>query len=73
MALAAMAGIAVLLKNAKEYNLPADLCFGDWRKLDNTGIEKIIKWLWKGQTTTHSPRLIQYVSDAKKNLKKLVF
>ncbi len=71
MALAAMAGIAVLLKNANEYDLPADLCFDDWRKLDRTGIEKIIKWLWKGQTTAHSPRLIQYVPEAEGHLKKL--
>ncbi len=71
MALAAMAGIAVLIKNANEYNLPADLCFDDWRKLDNDGIEKIIKWLWKGQTTAHSPRLIKYVREAKEHLKKL--
>lgn len=72
MALAAIAGVAVLLKKANEYDLPVNLCFGDWRKLDNAGIEKIIKWLWKGQTTTHSPRLIQYVKNAKKRLKKLV-
>jgi mannitol-1-phosphate/altronate dehydrogenase len=52
MALAAMAGIAVLLKKAKEYNLPADLCLGDWRKLDDNSIEKSIHWLFKGQTTT---------------------
>ena len=51
MAIGAMAGIAVLLENAKEYNLPADLCFGDWRQLDGDRIEKIINWLWKGQTT----------------------
>ena len=71
MALAAMAGIAVLLKNAKEYELPVNLCLGDWRKLDNDGIEKIIKWLWKGQATTHSPQLIEYVRNTKKHLKKL--
>jgi mannitol-1-phosphate/altronate dehydrogenase len=70
MALAAMAGIAVLLKNANEYKLPADLCFGDWRELDNDGIQKIINWLWKGQTTTRTQRIIKYVQDAKEHLKK---
>ncbi|HIJ54040.1 MAG TPA: hypothetical protein HPP66_12950 [Planctomycetes bacterium] len=49
MALGAMAGIAVLLQKAKEYNLPDNLRFGDWRKLDDDGIEKIINWLWKDQ------------------------
>ena len=51
MALGAMAGIAVLLDKAEENNLPINLCFGDWRKLDGDRIEKIINWLWKGQTT----------------------
>ncbi|MBW8039782.1 MAG: hypothetical protein FVQ85_07260 [Planctomycetes bacterium] len=50
MALAAFAGIAVLQEKAKEYNLPMNLCFGDWRKLNDDRIEKIINWLWKGQT-----------------------
>lgn len=72
MAIGAMAGITVLLENAKEYNLPTDLCFGDWRKLDNDSIEKIIKWLWKGQTSTQAPQLIEYVQNAKEHFKKLV-
>jgi mannitol-1-phosphate 5-dehydrogenase len=71
MALAAMAGIAVLMKKAREYDLPDDLCFDDWSRLDNDGIEKIIKWLWKGRTITHSPRLIQYVLESKEHLEKL--
>jgi len=50
IALGAMAGIAVLLEKAQEYNLPADLRFGDWRKLNSSNIEKILNWLWKGQT-----------------------
>jgi len=73
MAIGAMAGIAVLLEKAKEYNLPTDLRFGDWRKLDNPEIENIIRWLWKDQATNHAQRLIKYVQNAKKHLKKLVF
>jgi mannitol-1-phosphate 5-dehydrogenase len=73
MAVAAMAGIAVLLKKVKEYDLPVNLCFGDWRKLDNDGIEKIINWLFKGQISTQASQLIQYVQNAKKHLKKLEF
>jgi mannitol-1-phosphate 5-dehydrogenase len=52
MALGAMAGIAVLLDKAQEYNLPVDLRLGDWRKLNSSNIEKILNWLWKGQTYT---------------------
>ena len=72
MAIGAMAGIAVLLKKAKEYNLPINLCFGDWRKLDDDSIEKIINWLWKGQTSTRAQQLIKYVQNAKELFKKLV-
>lgn len=72
MAIGAMAGIAVLLEKAKEYNLPSDLCFGDWRKLDGERIEKIINWLWKGQTSTHARWFIKYVQDAKQRLAALV-
>lgn len=72
MALAAFAGIAVLLKKANEYNLPINLCFGDWRKLDDNSIEKILNWLWKGQTTDQAPQLIEHVRNAKEHFKKLV-
>ncbi len=52
MALGAIAGVAILLDKAKEYNLPGDLCFTDWRKLDGSSIENILDWLWNGQTYT---------------------
>jgi mannitol-1-phosphate/altronate dehydrogenase len=52
MALGAIAGIAVLIDRAKEYNLPGDLHFDDWHKLNSSNIEKILNWLWKGQTCT---------------------
>jgi hypothetical protein len=71
MAIGAMAGIAVLLEHAKKYNLPDDLCFGDWRTLDEDSIEKIINWLWKGQNTKHAQQLIEYVQNAHTYLKKL--
>ncbi len=71
MALAALAGIAVLLKRAPEYNLPKDLHFGDWRRLDDAKIEKIINWLWTGQTCKYAEKLIRYVQNAQKHLKEL--
>jgi mannitol-1-phosphate/altronate dehydrogenase len=72
MAIGAMAGVALLLEKAEDYNLPAELCFGDWRTLDSDRIEKIINWLWKGQTCTHAQRLITYVQDARQQLADLV-
>ena len=72
MALGAMAGIAVLLETADENSLPGDLRFGDWRKLDDAGIERIINWLWTGQSCNYAQQLIKYVQNAKKRLETLV-
>ncbi len=71
MALGAIAGIAVLLQKAEEYNLPDDLRYGDWRKLDDAGIERIIDWLWNGQMCKDAPQLIKYVQNAQEHLKEL--
>jgi mannitol-1-phosphate/altronate dehydrogenase len=72
MALGAMAGIAVLLEKADESNLPVDLRFGDWRKLDDAGIEKIINWLWNYQSCSYAGQIIRYVQKAKKRLEILI-
>jgi mannitol-1-phosphate/altronate dehydrogenase len=72
MALGAMAGIAVLLEKADENNLPIAFRFGDWRKLDDVKIEKIINWLWAGQTCKYADQLIKYVQNARKRLTALV-
>jgi mannitol-1-phosphate/altronate dehydrogenase len=85
MALGAIAGVAVLLDKAKEYNLPDDLRFADWRKLDGSSIEKILNWLWKGQTYTVArpswpclhglearATLIKYVRNAREHLETLI-
>jgi len=71
MALGAIAGIAVLLKKAEEYNLPADLRFGKWQNLDDAKIEKIINWLWSGQTNNYTNQIIKYTQTAQKHLKKI--
>jgi len=71
MALGAMAGIAVLLQNAEENNLPEHLRFGDWRKLDDTQIETIFNWLQTGQMGKHAQQLVQYVHNAEERLKQL--
>ncbi len=72
MALGAMAGIAVLLEKADENNLPGDLRFGDWRKLNDSKIEKIINWLWTGQTSKYTDQLIKYVQNARRPLTILI-
>ena len=72
MALGAMAGIAVLLKKAEENNLPADLRLNDWRRLDDDKIEKILNWLWEGQTCKSVQQLIKCVQSAKEGLETLI-
>jgi mannitol-1-phosphate 5-dehydrogenase len=72
MALGAIAGIAVLLKNAEENNLPNDLRFINWQKLDDAKIEKIIKWLWSGKTNKYTNQIIQHVQNAFEQLAKLI-
>ncbi len=65
MALGAIAGLAVLLKKAEENGLPSDLRLSDWRGLDADKIERILHWLWEGQTCKSVALLIQYVQNAK--------
>ncbi len=72
MALAAIAGIAVLLQKPDENNLPENLRFGSWRKLSAPEIEKILSWLWNKQTGTHAQQLIKYVQNAQKQLAALI-
>jgi len=71
ISLGAAAGFAVLLREADENNLPANLSFGDWRKLDDARIERVIRWLWTGQTCKYIPQIIKYVQNAQEHLKEL--
>jgi len=71
MALGAMAGIAVLLQKVEENNLPEDLRFGDWRKLDDAQIEKIFNWLLAGKSCKHTDRIIKSITNAKEHLIRL--
>lgn len=71
MALGAMAGICVLLHKAEENNLPSELRFGDWRTLEDGDIQRILNWIWKGQTDRYGERLIEYTQDAKERLEEL--
>jgi len=72
MALGAIAGIAVLLDQAEENNLPTDLRFGKWQKLDDAKIEKIINWLWSEQTNQYTNQIIKYTQTALKPLTLLI-
>ncbi len=72
VALGAMAGIAILLQKAQEYNLPAALQFGDWRQLDEARIEKILNWIWRGETSKYGVELVKYLRKAQRHLEALM-
>jgi len=68
MALGAMAGIAVLIEKAEENNLPLNLRFGSWHKLDDAKVEKILNWVWSNKTGKYANQLIKYVQLARRRL-----
>ena len=72
MALGAMAGVAVLLGQTEDNDLPGDLRLGDWRKLKSSEIERLMRWIWAGEPGTHSDRFIKYVQDAQPDLITLI-
>ncbi len=72
MAIGAMAGIAVLIEQAEQYNLPATLRFGDWRKLSTPEIEAILNWVWRGQSCRLMAEIVECVLAARGALQKLV-
>ena len=72
MALGAIGGIALLLQKANEYNLPGNLNVEQWQQLDNTKIEKTIKWLWSCQTNQYTDQIIKYTQAALKPLTVLI-
>ncbi len=71
MALGAIAGIAVLLQKAEEYNLPDNLRCGDRRKLDEVRIESILNWLWNDRSCRHIDQIIKSLKNATKHLEEL--
>ena len=71
MELGAMAGIALLLNKAQEYNLPDDLRFSNWRTLDEKQIERILKWLWAGKSCKQTERIVKALNSSIKQLEEL--
>jgi mannitol-1-phosphate 5-dehydrogenase len=72
MALGAIAGIALLLQKADDYNLPLDLRIEKWQKLDDTKIEKIINWLWSEQKNQYTLQIIKLTQSTLKPLTTLI-
>jgi len=72
IAVGAIAGIAVLIEQAEQYNLPADLRFDDWRKLSGVDVEAILNWAWRGQACRHTAKIVKGVLTARGGLQMLI-
>jgi len=71
MALGALAGIAELLKNPEQNSVPGELQLGDWRKLDEEKIERILRWLWKDRACRLTAKLVTHIMGARERLEIL--
>jgi len=71
MALGAMAGVAVLLENAVENDLPIDLRIIDWRQLNDDTIERVLCWLWNGKTSQLATKFVTHIRGARERLEIL--
>jgi len=72
MAIGAIAGIAVLIRQAEQYNLPADMRFEDWPELSAVEIEQILNWLWSSQSCRHTAEIVKCVLTARDGLQTLI-
>jgi mannitol-1-phosphate/altronate dehydrogenase len=70
MALGALAGVAVLLDEAEQYELPEHLHFNDWRELNHVRIEKTLKWLWNGKSCRYTGQIVKSLVKAREYLEK---
>lgn len=72
MAVGALAGLSVLLRQADEYGLPAQLRSENWRGLDEGRIRAILGWLWSEQEPGESRELAPFVCDARDILSRIL-
>ncbi len=71
MAVGALAGIAVLLRDADQYDVPADLRVADWRDLKHDEIGRLLQWVWQHEEASFQRELIDLTFDARKPLAEL--
>lgn len=71
MAIGALAGVAVLLGGADEYQIPAELRVTDWRNLDREELRRLLRWVWKDQAPPCEKDLVDLTLEARTTLAKL--
>ncbi len=72
MACGALAGVAMLLDGATEYNVPGEFRIVDWRDLDRGSLDRLLRWIWKGQEPAFRQEIIDGILDAREKLADLV-
>ncbi|MBN2127980.1 MAG: hypothetical protein JW741_00720, partial [Sedimentisphaerales bacterium] len=72
MAMAAMAGIALLLSKADEHGLPQVLHGRDWRTLDMEGLTRLLTWLSQNQDSARVGHLVDCTYAAREGLSNLL-
>jgi len=68
MAAGAMAGIALLLKDASGYGVPEELCTTTWRDMTEEDLKRLLAWIWKDRMPPQAEELIRLTSQAKEAL-----
>ncbi len=64
MAKGAVAGIAYLLKNAEQNNLPEEFRYNNCPNISDSEIKKLFNWLWGDEQSRHRSRLIECTKKA---------
>ncbi len=72
MAIGALAGIALLLANADEYRVPAEMRTLDWRHMDANGLARVLAWLWQSPASPALHRLAESTCAARAPLVNLL-
>jgi len=72
MAVGALAGVAVLIGSAEQYNMPQRLRCSHWHQLDGQTIGEILQWVWAGQSSRFEADLIRCTEQARDRLVELV-
>jgi mannitol-1-phosphate 5-dehydrogenase len=72
MAIGAMAGVALMLENPTEYDLPDSLTQRSWRDISADDLSRLLTWVWQGKTSPHIQTLIDLTYRARTPLIKLL-
>ena len=71
MAVGALAGIAVLLRDADQYDVPEGLRFPNWHDLKRDNLDRLLRWIWENENVSFHRELVDLTFAARAPLTKL--